>query len=67
MYPTVICRTAPPIISNCGSVVLERRKQLIEYVGTASATDFRRISLPAQLACLPLQEPTTCLTLVGKN
>jgi hypothetical protein len=41
------------------------RKQLIEYVGIACATDFRRISLPAQLASLPLQLPIAHLTLAG--
>jgi hypothetical protein len=48
-------------------VVLDKRKQLIEYVGMACATDLRRTSLPALLAALPLQEPTRPLILAGKN
>jgi hypothetical protein len=39
-------------------VVFDKRKQLIEYVGTACATDLRRTSLPALLASRPLQGPT---------
>lgn len=39
----------------------------MEYIGTTWATDFRRISLPAWLACLPLQVPIIFLILVGMN
>jgi hypothetical protein len=37
----------------------------MEYIGTTCATDLRRISLPAQLASLPLQLPINPFTLVG--
>jgi hypothetical protein len=48
-------------------VVLDNKKQLMEYVGTAWATDLRSISRLAWLACFPLHVPITFLILDGMN
>lgn len=68
---SIISRAPPPIVGNTLPhfflhVSTGNRKQLMEYVGKACATDFRRTSLPAQLASRPLQWPIAPLTLYGK-
>ena len=48
-------------------VVFDSRKQLMEYVGTAWATNFKSTSRLALLASLPLHVPINPLTRFGIN
>jgi hypothetical protein len=48
-------------------VVSESKNQLIEYIGTTRATDFRRTSRPVQLASQPLEVPIKFRILDGMN